>query len=127
MSPDSRTCRNCGATVPAGENECPSCGRLYVDRKAARFQPGAKQERPQSSLDESISASPKDEKGDPPGSGGAETDSHYSIAPIFEEPEEEEPQEEEPYQGPPHETPSMCPCAILMIILLPLLAALLLA
>ena len=125
MSKDVRTCRSCGAEIPPGVRECPECGRLSIDRRAARLGAAPEAPAPPPSLEQEQAATdevpepveevnvPSDEsEGEPPED---ENDSFFSIAPRYEEPTHEETPVEE---GAPREEGPRCGgCAVFLVLL----------
>ena len=130
MSRDVRTCRSCGAEIPAGVRECPNCGRLSIDRRAARLGAAPEAPAPPPSLEqeqavteevrepvEEATASADESEDEPPED---EPDSFFSIAPRYEEPTHEETPAEE---GAPREEGPRCGgCAVFVVLLYWLLA-----
>lgn len=116
-----RVCQRCGEVIPLGDRKCPKCGRLSVDSQTDRLwaQPviAPAQDAPeppdhQTKSDSSSKTATEDEKGDT-SSGSATTDSHFSIAPIYDPPPPKESQEEVPRE----KGPSICNCMVFLIII----------
>ena len=83
-----RRCKNCGAEIPDGVRECPSCGRLSIISDEARLGAGPSEVR---SPEDLSGASTMTGGGSPPpekaGGGGAKPDSFYAIAPEYGDPD----------------------------------------
>jgi predicted RNA-binding Zn-ribbon protein involved in translation (DUF1610 family) len=125
MSQEQRTCTSCGAKIPAGARECPSCGRLAIDRRAARLgaAPEAVTPPPEIELEpapEEKVPEPVKEAAEPAGETEKEPvedkpDSHYSIAPKYEEPAQDETPVEE--GAPKEKVPGCGGCAVFVVLL----------